>query len=409
LKKKIKMQARLLNQSFQSDLKKLMRSLKVEEAGIKIMFPKAKLRILQINKIPSFSANILKQELLSLGGDLALPREALIKKTLINSVLLATDSQIKKLLKKIAYQGSYLKNIGFLVQQTLKNFNKGKFILKTATKTLRIKRPLIMGIINLTPDSFSGDGLLKNSASQFLERVKRKTEQMLKEGADLIDIGGESTRPGAKPIKAEEEIRRVIPALKVIKKNFPKIPVSVDTHKPLVAKLALKEGADIINDITGLRNPEITKIVAKKKAGVIIMHMKGKPSTMQKNPFYKDVVEEVYNFLAQATQKALDQGIEKDRIVIDVGIGFGKRVRDNLELIKYLYQFKSLGYPILIGVSRKSFIGKILRKENPQERILGTLVSLVVSIINGAKILRVHDVACAKEIVKMTQVIFSLC
>jgi len=152
------MQARLLNQSFQSDLKKLMRSLKVEEAGSKIMFPKTKLRILQINKISSFSANILKQELLSLGGDLALPREALIKKTLVNSVLLATDSQIKKLLKKIDHQGSYLKNIGFLIQQTLKNFNKERFILKTATKTLRIKRPLIMGVINLTPDSFSRDG-----------------------------------------------------------------------------------------------------------------------------------------------------------------------------------------------------------------------------------------------------------
>ncbi len=391
-----------------------MHSLGVERHGIKIMSPKTKLRVIHLSRISSFSANILKQQILSLGGDLALPREALVKRTLINSILFATDSQIERLLRKIRHQSSSLRNIGSLIRKVLDNFQREKFILKTTKRALVVSKPVIMGIINVTPDSFSGDGLLTNSkvsfsSLNFNQIIKKKVEEIVKKGVDLIDIGGESTRPGAKPIKAKEELKRILPVIKFIKRKYPKILLSVDTYKPQVAKLALKEGAEIVNDITGLRNPKMMEVVKKEKAAVVIMHMKGRPLTMQKNPFYKDVIEEIYNFLAEATEKALKFGIEKERIIIDVGIGFGKRLEDNLKLIKYLYQFKSLGYPILIGTSRKSFIGKVLKKENPQERILGTVISLVISIINGAKILRVHDISQAQEAIKLTQTIFSRC
>lgn len=401
------MQARLLNYSCQEDVKRLMHSIGVDYYGLKIMQPKGILRVIYLSGISSFSANILKQELLSLGAELAIPREALLKERAVDCVLFGSDSQIAKLLKKLLVQPSSLRQIGCLIKESIDNFRKDNFLLKTPYHTIKIAKPLIMGILNVTPDSFSQDGLLKNinlrkGNSKLKEVVLRRTEKMVKEGADLIDVGGQSSRPGSMPVSIRQELQRVIPAIKIIKKNYPKVPLSVDTYRPQVAMCAIEEGASIVNDITALASNKMARIVARKKVGIVLMHMKGRPRSMQKNPFYKDVLKEIYEFLSKAIKKAARLGINKERVIIDVGIGFGKRLEDNMKLVKYLYEFKSLGRPILIGLSRKSFIGALLKKDNPQERLTGTLAGLVLSVLNGAKILRVHDVKEAKEAIKFT-------
>ncbi|MBN2120181.1 MAG: dihydropteroate synthase [Candidatus Omnitrophica bacterium] len=405
------MQARLLNQSHQQNLGDLMHDIGVDKYGIRIMQPKANLRVIYLDNIASFSANILKQETLSLGADLAIPREALFTKKPVQCLLFATDSQIDKLLKKIKKQPYSLRELGSLIKECLENSKRRKFLIQARERKLTINKPLIMGILNVTSDSFSGDGLLKAQDKKLAikDLVLKRADEMIREGADWIDVGGESTRPGAKPLKLKDELARAIPAIKTIKKYFPKIPISIDTYKPDVAKEALEEGACIVNDITALRSDRLAKTVARKKAAVILMHMKATPLTMQQKPFYNDVLAEIYGFLDKAIRRAASFGIEKEKTIIDVGIGFGKRLEDNLRLMRYLYEFKSLGRPILIGTSRKSFIGQLLNKANPQDRLIGTITSIAIGIINGAKILRVHDIRQAKEAVKIADSIMSLC
>jgi dihydropteroate synthase len=246
------------------------------------------------------------------------------------------------------------------------------------------KRTYLMGILNVTPDSFSDGGRYFDQTDAVLHAF-----QMTKDGADIIDIGGESTRPGAEAISLEEELRRVIPViLKICQKSH--VPLSVDTYKSRVAKEALKAGADIVNDISGLRfDPKMGDVIAEAGASIIIMHIKGTPKDMQVNPHYSDVVKEVHDFLADAVESARKKGIKQ--IMIDPGIGFGKTVEHNLELIGRLDEFHNIGVPVLIGVSRKSFIGKILETA-VEARLEGTAAAVAASIIHGADIVRVHDV-----------------
>jgi dihydropteroate synthase len=260
---------------------------------------------------------------------------------------------------------------------------KHKFNFKT--------RSYIMGIINVTPDSFSGDGMYSTKTSDIAEYA----EKLVNEGADIIDIGGESTRPGAKPVSLKDELLRVIPAVNALSKKI-KVPISVDTYKPEVAKQALENGAAIINDITALRNIKMAKVIAAHKAGVVLMHMLGNPRSMQKNPKYTSLIDEISCYLSAAIKKAQDCGIDKDKIIIDPGIGFGKTLGHNLEILKRLREFKLLGKPILIGTSRKSFLGTILN-EPADKRIFGTVASSVLACENGANIIRAHDVAALKQ------------
>ncbi len=246
------------------------------------------------------------------------------------------------------------------------------------------RRTFIMAILNVTPDSFSDGGRFFDQTDAVLHAF-----QMAKDGADIIDVGGESTRPGAEQITAEEEKRRVIPVISKIVQKL-KIPVSVDTCKSDVARDALKAGATIVNDITGLHgDPGMADAIAEAGASVVIMHIKGTPKDMQSNPRYDDLIHEVYDYLASAVEGARKRGITQ--IMIDPGIGFGKTPDHNLELINRLDEFRGIGVPILIGVSRKSFIGKIL--ETPVEsRLEGTAAAVAASILRGADIVRVHDV-----------------
>jgi dihydropteroate synthase len=255
-------------------------------------------------------------------------------------------------------------------------------------------KTIIMGVLNVTPDSFSDGG-------KFLapDNAISRAQQMIEEGADIIDIGGESSRPGSVPVSEEEELNRIIPVLDAL--TSAEIPISVDTYKANVAEKALAKGASIINDISGLNfDPELADVVAEHNASIILMHTLGKPKTMQKNIYYDDVIEDIHQYLENSIETAMNAGISEENIVIDPGIGFGKTIEHNLEIIKRLKEFSDLNKPILIGTSRKSFIGKIL--DLPvEDRLEGTLATLAVSIMNGAKILRVHDVKESKRVTMM--------
>lgn len=276
------------------------------------------------------------------------------------------------------------------------NISWGRFNLNLA------KRAQVMGIINVTPDSFSDGGLFFNKDSAI-----RGVYKLVEEGADIIDIGGESSRPGARAVSLKEELSRVIPIIKECAKRIA-VPISIDTQKAEVAQQALDNGASMVNDISGLKNDlAMAKVVAQYKVPVVIMHIKGTPRNMQKNPYYKNLITEIINSLKQSIKIAHQAGIKNNKIIIDPGIGFGKRLRHNLLILKNLTKFKSLGYPISVGTSRKSFIGKVLRKE-VEDRLVGSLASAVVAIQNGASILRVHDVEETVMAVKMAEAILKI-
>lgn len=257
----------------------------------------------------------------------------------------------------------------------------------------------LMGILNITPDSFY-DGGKYYSISQ----TEKRAREIEEEGADIIDIGGVSTRPGSNAPSVEEEIERVIPVIKKIIKKI-NIPISIDTYRWEVAREALDLGVSIVNNVTALiDNEKMAEIIAERNVPVILMHMKGKPLTMQKNPYYKNVITEVSQFLKERIDFATSRGIKETNILIDPGIGFGKRLEDNLTIIRELKKFQTLYKPIVLGVSRKSFIGTVLDLPT-EERLLGTAASVTAAIMNGAHILRVHDVAEMAQVIKMTDAI----
>ena len=249
-------------------------------------------------------------------------------------------------------------------------------------------RTYIMGILNITPDSFS-DGGKYFDGNVLLDKVISDAVRMEKEGADFLDVGGESTRPGSESIDTDEELRRVIPVIEELKKKV-SIPISIDTYKHEVAEEALKAGAVIVNDISGFKfDIENAEVTAEYNASCILMHIKGTPKNMQENPVYENVVREVYDYLKESADIAKSFGIKQ--IITDVGIGFGKSLEHNIELIRNLRKFRDLGYPVLLGVSRKSFINKII-PSSVEDRLEGTISANVAGIINGANIIRVHDV-----------------
>lgn len=281
------------------------------------------------------------------------------------------------------------------------------FQLKTRSRTLRLgERTLVMGVLNVTPDSFSDGG-------KFYD-VKRAVEHALampRDAADIIDIGAESTRPGSLEISAAEELRRLLPVLQALRGKL-KVPISVDTQKAAVAEIALGAGAEIINDTSGLRcDPRLAEVAAKHGAPLILMHMRGTPRTMQKGPFARDVVKDVVSGLRKSLAVARKHGVPRSQIVIDPGIGFGKSYTQNYELLAKLPELAKLGYPLMVGTSRKGFLGATLAKHgkpaSAEERIWGTAATVAASILNGAHIVRVHDVAAMKQVVMVTDALLS--
>lgn len=263
------------------------------------------------------------------------------------------------------------------------------------------ERPLIMGILNVTPDSFYDGGKYYGAE----DAIKHALE-MIEEGADIIDVGGESTRPFSEPTPADEELKRIIPVIEGIRAQSD-ITISVDTYRAQIVREAHAAGADIANDISGfMLDPDIAPTVGGLGMYAIIMHMKGAPKDMQQNPLYENVVSEIKSFFLERIAFAKKHGVKEDRIIIDPGIGFGKRVEDNLRIIKMLGDFKELGRPILVGTSMKTFIGRIT--DWPlEERVEGTLASVAISVWNGADIVRVHDVKKARKVVKLVTAVMN--
>jgi dihydropteroate synthase len=261
------------------------------------------------------------------------------------------------------------------------------------------ERVLLMAVLNLTPDSFSDGGRFRDP-----DHAVATALEMVQEGADLLDIGGESSRPGSHPVSLEEELDRVVPIVAKLVGRVP-VPISVDTTKAEVARQCLDCGASVINDISALRNdPEMADVVSQSGAGLILMHMQGVPATMQRNPSYADVVEEVYDFLRRRTEAAVALGIDRDRIAVDPGIGFGKRLEDNLALLSELSSLTRLGRPIVIGPSRKGFLGALLQRP-VLEREWGTAAAVAAAVLNGAHIVRVHAVPAMREVIRVTEAI----
>ncbi|MBI3660922.1 dihydropteroate synthase [Candidatus Acetothermia bacterium] len=261
---------------------------------------------------------------------------------------------------------------------------------------------LVMGILNVTPDSFSDGG-------QFLEfeKAAEHAQRLIRDGADILDIGGESTRPGSERVSLDEELRRVIPVIKLIR-QVSKIPISIDTYRSQIAKAALNAGADIINDISALRFDERMKdLVSEAKVPVVLMHMLGEPKTMQQNPVYRDVMGEIIQFLRERIDVAVRAGIEERKIWVDPGIGFGKKVEHNIEILRRLRELTILNKLILIGTSRKFFLGALASDQPlpPQDRLEGTIASNVIALVNGADIVRVHDVQATKRALRIVDAV----
>ena len=261
--------------------------------------------------------------------------------------------------------------------------------------------PVLMGVLNVTPDSFSDGGQFFGAEDAIARAVT-----MLDEGAQIIDVGGESTRPGSDPVSPEEEARRVIPVVREVVAERPDAVISVDTYRSETAEAALEAGARIVNDVSALRrDPRMARVVAGARCPVILMHMLGEPKTMQRDPRYDDVVREVRDFLAARAEHAIAAGVEPEKIVLDPGIGFGKTLEHNLALLYHLGTLVELGFPVLVGASRKSFIGKITGVEDARERVFGTVAANVIAYERGVTVFRVHDVRANREALAVAQAI----
>lgn len=386
-----------------SSAHRLLSSLGVSAEGVRILSPKAVFAAFKIENINSWSANIIKQQLLSLGSDAALNRDVLVKRVKTSLLIFGSVKQLRALSDKLKPQPFELKEIGRRLDLYLDNLQKKNIYLRAGSRKLSLESPVICGIINVTDDSFSGDGILKGSLRQTQEAALRQAAVMIKSGAAIIDVGGESTRPFARPVKESVEIKRVVPVIKSLRREFKKVFLSVDTYKYAVARGAADAGADIINDITALRkSPQIALLVKKYKLGCVLMHMKGSPRTMQIKPCYREVMADIVDFFAARLAYCQKQGIAGENIAIDPGIGFGKKAEDNFAVINELETLKIFARPLFVGLSRKSFIGKTLSLEAP-ERLIPTIAATALAFARGADIVRVHDAEATRQALAIVQ------
>ncbi|HPP16294.1 MAG TPA: dihydropteroate synthase [Dictyoglomaceae bacterium] len=383
-------------------LKKEIEKVDAYPDSFPIFEKKSKIIPLKLYDISSPTANILKQEMLSLGGDLVVHKNVVnckVEKT--DVIFLGTLKQYELLIKKIERQKYF--DIPRVLKELQDYLEKRKVesIETLWGKKLNFNRTLIMGVINVTPNSFYA-----GSRKEKIEEILKTASDMVENGVDIIDIGGESTRPGSEPVSEEEELNRVIPAIEVIRENFPDLVISIDTYRAKVAKEALEKGADMVNDISGLMfDKELVKVIADSKAPLILMHIKGTPENMQQNPYYDDVIKEIIEYFLERMEFAESFGVDLSKVIIDPGIGFGKRYEDNLEILARLRELKSLKKPILIGASRKAFIGKALGDIPPEERLEGTLGITALCVLNDVDIVRVHDVKENKRVIKVLEAI----
>jgi len=388
-------EARFIHLTSETEARDLLNGVGADQYGIEAILPKMIHVNILLEGLECGVASIIKQEMLSLGGDAAVASgTAACSIPRTDVVLTGTIKQVRRFADKIASRPFGLQAISGRISDVIKNAFAESVTVRTARRELQIgKKTLLMGILNCTPDSFS-DGGIYASPEKAVEEVLRMAE----EGADIIDIGGESTRPGSDPVPAEEELRRVIPVIRGIAGRID-LPLSIDTMKAAVAREALANGAEIVNDVSAMTfDASMAKVVAESGATVVLMHMRGRPKEMQKGDLsYRSLRGEIIAYLRERIEKAGEYGIAPEQIMVDPGLGFGKTAQDSMRLVRYLSEFKVLGRPIVIGPSRKSFIGAITGGE-PRERLEGTAAAVTVAIMNGSRIVRVHDVAAMKKV-----------
>lgn len=376
-----------------AELRGLLERAGSDPAGAALMAGKAGAMVIRVDGLKAPAANILKQEMLALGGDCATHHEVILGGPERSSVhLIGGERQLRRLLRKLPAQPFGLKGLGLELKSLLDRLNAPPISLTLPGGALSFENaPRIMGILNVTPDSFSDGGRWDDPGRAVDQGLK-----LLAEGADLLDVGGESTRPGAGPVSAAEETRRVVPVIRELARQADR-PLSVDTRKAAVAAAALAAGARMVNDVSALADPAMASLVAESGAAMVLMHMRGDPETMQRDPRYGDPVEEVYRWLEERLAAARAAGIARDRLAADPGIGFGKRVADNTTLIRRLGEFHSLGVPLLLGASRKSFLGALMDEPDPGRRLEGSLAAAGRASAAGVQLLRVHDVAATRR------------
>ncbi|MHB0937636.1 MAG: dihydropteroate synthase [Armatimonadota bacterium] len=379
---------RILSVANHSDLARELSRL----GGSPALAPRAMLRVMRLDGVPGAAAVMLRQSLRAVGGEAVLNDGAML--------LIGTEAQYREAGDALQMHPD-MAEITEAILAALAHYDRRSGLLRCGRHELPLgEKTYVMGIVNVTPDSFSGDGL-----GGSVQAAVRRAERMVADGADILDVGGESTRPGAEEVPLEEELRRVVPVIAALAERFP-VPISVDTYKSAVAHEALQAGATIVNDISGLRfDPEMAAVVAAAGAAVVVMHIQGTPRTMQQHPHYDDLMTEVCDYLQESTALAEAAGIPRAQVVLDPGFGFGKTVEHNLELLRRLRELTSYGQPILMGTSRKSTIGKVLGDLPPEERLEGTAATVAIAIHNGADIVRVHDVKEMARVAKMTDAI----
>lgn len=385
---------RFLNVDNEGDALKALASVGVDPAGIQRMAGKMIRHLVKLRAVPCRAANILKQEMLALGGDAAVARGSVACQIpTTDVVLIGSRKKLRKLCERLPHQPFGLARLSDELGDLLDRADHPPQIMRGRNCRLDLTRPNIMGVLNVTPDSFSDGGIYAST-----EVAIRRGIEMSAEGADLIDIGGESTRPGAELVGTQEEIDRVVPVVEGLCREID-LQISIDTSKSDVAREAIRAGAHFVNDISGLHfDDDMPSVVAESDAGLFLMHTRGRPDTMQQDVSYDDLVSEVIDYLRDSIEKAVAAGVPEEKIAVDPGIGFGKDAAGNLELLRRLSELSSLGYPVLLGSSRKSFIGKILQQKDPQQRIYGTLATVALGVEQGAAIFRVHDVRPAREV-----------
>jgi dihydropteroate synthase len=392
---------RLLQFSEPDEAIQEMKRIGVDPIGIELMRDKIFHFNLMIKGIDCRLGNFLKQEMVLLGGDVAMDRRMIDCSVAASDIILmGTQNQLNTIIDRLADRSNDLQGVAGRLRECLKNIESPPHTVRCKKTVLQLnERTHLMGILNITPDSFSDGGMFLDPGNAISHGI-----ELASQGADIIDIGGESTRPGAKPLLPDEELRRVIPVIEGLSGEID-IPISIDTYKSLIAEKAVEAGAEMINDISGLHfDPKMADVAAKYDVPVVVMHIKGTPEIMQLDVHYDCLLTEIMEYLEESTEIAERAGVDERQIIIDPGIGFGKSVEDNLRIISRLTEFKSLGKPIMLGLSRKSFIGRILNAEVDQ-RAEGTLASISAAIMNGANILRVHDVAPARKAAQMADAI----
>ena len=382
--------ARVLDVTEPSEIAREIERTDSDPEGVGIMTRKGRIFPVRLEHVALKASPLLKQELLSVGGDAAQAR-GIADHSVPESgvVLFATWGQYRRLLPKLKRQPFGLAALAGELDRALHQYAaRGARKIRGPHRSFVLGDvPRVMGVVNVTPDSFSDGG-------RFLDPTVAAAEAMhlATEGASVLDLGGESTRPGAAPVSPEAEWKRIGPVLDGLRDRCP-VPISIDTRHAEVAARAIDAGADLVNDIEGLRSEEMRRVVARSGAAALAMHMRGDPTTMQSDLRYDDLRGEVYRFLAEATDRAIADGIDPERLLVDPGLGFGKTSEQSLELLVHAGEFRSLGYPVVLGASRKSFLGAVLGGAGPAERLEASLAAAVLAAERGVTLVRAHDVA----------------